>query len=234
MLKHHFTPLLTAIAICAWTHSVKAQPVGINTTAPASQLDLNGDMRIRGGSPQALRLLTATNNTGSAAWAAAPANAAAVPNVSFRVERSAAGGASNIPGNGTWYRIPFSEMVYNNGNHYTGWTNQPGYNIFKAPVKGIYHFDVQSCWSNHNSGFTATFLRIIVRRNNTNTAARIYDQNQDNGKEMDIFNVLTADLMLEANDEVWVEAAHFSPNQSARQLSNLQFNYFSGRLMFRL
>jgi len=50
--------------------------VGIGTTAPTQKLDINGQIRIRGGGPAAGRVLTATGADGTATWQTpAPAGA---------------------------------------------------------------------------------------------------------------------------------------------------------------
>lgn len=46
--------------------------VGINTLSPTEQLDVNGNVRIRGGSPQVGQVLTATDTDGTAAWSNLP------------------------------------------------------------------------------------------------------------------------------------------------------------------
>ncbi|MCU0403428.1 MAG: hypothetical protein MUE99_02685, partial [Chitinophagaceae bacterium] len=44
-----------------------AQQIGIGTTSPTSTLDINGTIRIRGGSPGAGKVLTSDAN-GTATW----------------------------------------------------------------------------------------------------------------------------------------------------------------------
>lgn len=44
--------------------------VGVGTTTPSQKLDVNGSVRIRGGSPSAGAVLTATSNNGTATWVA--------------------------------------------------------------------------------------------------------------------------------------------------------------------
>jgi hypothetical protein len=43
--------------------------VGIGTDAPGQALDVNGEVRIRGGSPESGKILTAQDNNGNALWA---------------------------------------------------------------------------------------------------------------------------------------------------------------------
>ncbi len=52
--------------------------VGIGTNSPSRELDINGQVRIRGGSPQAGAVLTAINANGDAEWAN-PGSAQRVP-----------------------------------------------------------------------------------------------------------------------------------------------------------
>jgi len=46
--------------------------LGIGTTSPTTNLDVNGTIRIRGGSPASGYVLTATDVNGNAVWAPCP------------------------------------------------------------------------------------------------------------------------------------------------------------------
>jgi hypothetical protein len=49
--------------------------VGIGTASPGARLDVNGQVQIRGGTPDTGKVLTASNANGLATWQALPANA---------------------------------------------------------------------------------------------------------------------------------------------------------------
>lgn len=80
---------LATIALLSLAQGLRAQNVGIGTTAPTAPLDVNGAVRIRGGAPAAGRVLTSDAN-GNASWAPAvrpgfvlsdnPADAALIAN----------------------------------------------------------------------------------------------------------------------------------------------------------
>ncbi len=113
---------------------------GIGTSAPSAQLDLNGSLRIRGGSPRIGSELISTNTNGDATWQAP---------VAFKAWGSSTGSATTYnPNEGTYgyNKYYFSASTdYNLGFHYNTNTSE-----FTAPFSGIYHFCAQMAFEKEN------------------------------------------------------------------------------------
>jgi hypothetical protein len=104
--------------------------IGINTDNPTALLDVNGTIRIRGGSPGAGKILTA-NAIGLASWNSLPAATA-----SFRIGKP----TDQSMTSGLNAQVLFSSEIYNDGNNF-------GLNSFTAPADGLYHFDIKEMWN---------------------------------------------------------------------------------------
>lgn len=70
MKQIYFTLLFSSF----YLFSLAQGNVGIGTTAPTQKLDVDGQIRIRGGGPSAGLVLTATDNNGNAIWGEATAH----------------------------------------------------------------------------------------------------------------------------------------------------------------
>ncbi len=221
----YYTQSCLMLVCIFFSNMVSAQRVGINTSSPTTTLDVNGPIRIRGGSPAAGKVLQATDANGNDVWADANGG---LPKVAFSAYGAAAGGASNIPGNGVFYRIPFAVTIYNWGNHYIGWTGQTGYNIFHVPVSGIYHFDVQVDWKYSADGYAGTSIKLVRLRNGVKSDLMTNYQNFMTGTIA--FNQISCDVLLQVNDQVFVEGNH-QKSGASREFDNSVNTYFNGRLV---
>jgi hypothetical protein len=137
---------------------------GINTQFPSAALDINGTMKIRGGSPGANKVLT-SDALGNASWQPIP-----VPplnNVAFGVYAYSAPGQS-IPSS-VFTKILFNEIEE------AGATNVSS-GVFTAPVTGVYHFDASAAFPLSNS--TSAAIRIVVK--NGATVIRNYETRENN------------------------------------------------------
>ncbi|HSK12486.1 MAG TPA: hypothetical protein VK907_04675 [Phnomibacter sp.] len=184
---------LTLVLFLAFSYGSTAQNVGIGTNSPTSTLDVNGTIRIRGGSPGAGKVLTSDAN-GNASWKSDNF-------VAFR----AAGLLDNVPLTliqAGWKKVHYSlNPQYNIGIGYSGLSGN-----FVAPFKGIYHFDVRADlmdqqWEVH--------MRLVQKRGNTQWDAA-YIRNtamstSDHGVKQLHNMVISTDLMVEAGDTFWVE-----------------------------
>jgi hypothetical protein len=206
--------------------TVQSQNVGVNTTTPTRTLDVNGYVRIRGGSPAYGKVLAATDANGNTGWMDV---SDILPTVAFAASGAATGGAANIPGNGTYYRVPFSNTEYNWGASYTGLTNVAGYNLFKAPATGIYHFDAQVSWSYNTGGYDGVSAILVRIRNGARTILRTSYQNFSG--QYSAFSQVSCDVLLQENDQVCIEANHQSGG--SRVMENSNSTFFNGRLVLK-
>ena len=67
-MKSTYQLILLALFLLV-TMPIFAQNVGIGTTNPTQKLDVNGQLRVRGGSPVAGHVLSAVDGTGTLQWA---------------------------------------------------------------------------------------------------------------------------------------------------------------------
>ena len=100
--------------------------VGIGNPTPGAKLDVNGTVRIEGGTPAAGKILTASNASGDATWIAPP-------KVSFRGMLT----GTNTASTGVISPITGYTELYDEGNDFN-----PATGIFLVPQDGLYHFDV--------------------------------------------------------------------------------------------
>ena len=106
--------------------------VGIGTSTPAATLDVNGQVKISGGSPGDGKVLT-SDASGNASWSNSSINTGAF---------AYSGGSTpqNIP-NGTSTVMAFPS-IYLTGNNFSTVDNS-----YTAPTPGFYHFDMQVTFS---------------------------------------------------------------------------------------
>jgi hypothetical protein len=105
--------------------------VGINNNNPAATLDVNGTVKISGGSPGAGKVLT-SDGSGNGSWQTLPSQ-----NSGFRVNLNT-GASLSLPLSGQT-TIPFEisglNHQYDDGNDFNNVINS-----FVAPSSGLYHF----------------------------------------------------------------------------------------------
>lgn len=192
--------------------------VGINTTSPTNTLDINGTLRIRGGSPGAGKVLTSDAN-GVASWQAEQV-------VAFR--------AAGLIDNATltlkqfgWIKVNFSQSPqYNYGLGYSGLSGN-----FVAPYKGIYHFDVRTDLMDMQS---EVHMRLLQKRGNSTWEAAFIknDALSTSGNGVYQFHnmLISSDLLVEPGDTFWIEVySAGAPN--IRLSGDARGNWFSSRLV---
>jgi hypothetical protein len=194
---------------------------GIGISAPTAKLDLNGELRIRGGAPKKGSILTSTDNNGNATWQ---------PLVMFRSWGIPLDSLQSTPG--SWIKWDFSPtVVYNYGLHY-----QPLASQFVAPVKGIYQFKGQLGFQ---YSAEVTGIRMRCLRNGVTTTLV---SNIDYGGEITISgtqyalkrddsNSFSTELLIEAGDILWLE---FYTSEEDDYTYNYGSQSFMGELLFRL
>jgi len=135
--------------------------IGIGTTTPSARLEINGQLKITGGTPASGEVLT-TDGAGLASWEPIPA--AAVNQIYFEVKRSA---SYDWPVMGSVQKIDFSTnstVWENQGNAFNTLTS-----TFTAPEDGIYSFKGAIQFINITSGsLIYTYLKAGDKNYNGN------------------------------------------------------------------
>ncbi|MCE7065887.1 hypothetical protein [Dyadobacter sp. CY326] len=209
---------------------VQASSANISGTA----LEVNGRMQIHGPGQTigAGRVLTSDAN-GYATWQD-PLNG---NDVFFSANGILGGGSENINPN-VLVKIAFANQVYDIGNDYIDASGIP-HSTFFAPVKGIFHFDVQVGSSNFQDedndnggvddpvpyGFS---IRLVRTRNG------VKDVIAENGNFVTTSadTSISIDVSLEANDRVHVEAIMGSLIPGLL-ITESQRTFFNGRLVLK-
>ena len=190
--------------------------VGINTTTPTTTLDVNGQLRIRGGTPGAGKILTSDAN-GVATWQPGA--------VAFRSVGLLGGDPLTLTQQ-TWTHVLYSQIPqYNYGGGFQGLGGK-----FEAPVKGIYHFDARidledQQWEMH--------MRLLQKRGtSTWEAAYIRNTGIAGGDGVtQLHNLLiSTDILAEDGDLFWIEAFSYG-TPSIQILPGARGNWFSAHLV---
>jgi hypothetical protein len=187
--------------------NVNTGDVGIGTTAPTANLDVNGSIRLRGGAfpnlPKPGASLQALDESGNVEWQRP---------VNFKTN----GMPGDVTLNGSgWNKVVFnsSGLEINESFYYDPFTS-----VFNAPVKGFYHFDASVyALSSVVQGYT----RLVVVRNGTlvkeyrsqrhlnlhNAFAtdEIVDYVENPSKIKYVSFMISVSIPLEKNDQVWME-----------------------------
>jgi hypothetical protein len=185
--------------------------VGIGQSSPHSQsaLDVNGKVRIAGGSPAKGNVLQ-TDSVGLATWADV-----ANPKVAF----SAKADANYTIASGLFLTMLFITEDFDDGNNYSD-------SMFVCPVSGVYHFDAQINWYPMTTG-TGGVNAIQLRVNNTTITESILP----NSTAINIYvsNQLSTTVKLTAGDKVTIKV--YQNSTATQTLGFTLDNRFSG---FRL
>lgn len=105
--------------------------VGIGTPSPTAKLEVNGQVKITGGSPGTGKVLMSDAN-GLATWGVDN------PKIGFNAHSIA--GALNIT-SGVESPLAFSNTIFNEGAYFDG-----SLSIFNVYSPGVYHFDARVLW----------------------------------------------------------------------------------------
>ncbi|MCB9251374.1 MAG: hypothetical protein H6605_02845 [Flavobacteriales bacterium] len=182
------------------------QTVGINqgTMDPNAKLDINGRIKIRGGSPGKGKVLT-SDSLGLASWQ----DGAGGSKVGFSAKFSS---GFNIPSGGAYY-MNYGTEDFDHGNNFAD-------TAFTAPADGVYHFDVLATWYQFS---TATGYNYINLRVNGATYTINY---QPNLSTLVVTNEVSANIELKKGDTV---TCTIYQNSGATQVLNFtSSNRFSG------
>jgi hypothetical protein len=181
--------------------------VGVSQSSPHSQssLDVNGRVRIAGGSPAKGRVLQ-TDSVGLASWADV-----ANPKVAFSSKASA---NYTIP-SGLFLTMIFLTEDFDDGAHYSD-------SMFVCPVSGVYHFDAQLNWKEMTTSAGVNVTQICV---NGVTFTESIQPNSTTYQS----NNLSATIKLTAGDKVTIKV--YQDSNANQALFFTLDNRFSG---FRL
>ncbi len=179
--------------------------VGIGATLPAARLDINGTLKISGGSPGTGKVLTSDAN-GLASWQAP------LSQVNFK-GLSALG--TNVPNNSITQLIFFGES-FDNGNGYNTSTS-----IFTAPSAGVYYFHVQEAFPISFAGDARLYI-------NVNGITQTYSSSQLSATTLSQTRSVSAMVTLSAGDQVTALALQNSGATVLVGAGGTSLNYFMG------
>jgi hypothetical protein len=206
--------------------------IGVGTSSPTANLDINGSIRMRGTFPKKGSIMTSDDVNGNANWA---------DPIAFRTSGLVNGNNVSIP-EGQWTKVMFNSTAsYNLSLNY-----QPVLSQFLVSENGIYHFDsFLRFQSDHYLG--AFSMRLILNRSGAlSTIGEYYKtggydrpDNSDAQYETGVGGI-SADVALLQGDVVWVEVYcnevfGYGPVNmaSATLLANSGYTWFNGHLVAR-
>ncbi|TAD91765.1 MAG: hypothetical protein EAY75_03515 [Bacteroidetes bacterium] len=201
--------------------------VGIGTNAPTAKLDVNGDLRIRGLSASAKgSLYSSLNANGEAMWQKP---------VSFfaggTIETDKEDFTTKINA-ATWTKLSFDEVYFSTEQSYQSISQQ-----WVVAEKGLYQVhalvdmdglsDVEGIrLMRSRGGITTVLLQQI------NSDSKVPYSGDNLNCWFSLYLDLNTEMMLEANDKLWVEVyCNFSNKILAQRYQNA---YFKAYLIYRL
>lgn len=155
--------------------------------------------------------------------------------------------ASNSPTgvNNSFTKIEFSNENYDTHNSFSNFSGTANANssVFTAPVAGIYHFSAALLLEKTNEPSNSIFMKsgiINLKKNGLSTcrsaATFITHLNSSGGYSCFLYLNIDADVHLDVNDKVWIEAitdqASNSGNLPVPMNNNSSNCRFNGELLF--
>ena len=157
--------------------------VGIGTLLPSTELEVNGQIKITGGTPGLGKVLT-SDAVGLAYWQTIPSPNA---NAGIQIDK---GGAQIIP-TSVATQLLFDSESYDPSNSYN-----PTTSAWTIPSTGFYHINASARFSGLAVSATGS-IRIYIYKNGTVLKSNIYSVNSNN------FNI-SLDTNLNLNDVITV------------------------------
>lgn len=191
--------------------------MGVNTKFPSAGLDVNGTMKIRGGTPGLNKVLT-SDALGNASWKPIPSQAPT--QVAF--------GAYILPGTAPLINCcTFTKLVFGQAED-VGVANLTS-GTFTVPETALYHFDAAATFAVTAAG-TNVSLRIAVL-SSTNTLQASYETRENNAAvstEKTLTSSATVKLVAGQKVEVQFYASSAVQINSAGSLSTDRKSRFQG------
>jgi hypothetical protein len=200
--------------------------VGIGTTTPTANLDINGNMRLRSSNPKIGSVLTSNDVNGNAEWKEAIAFKAVGRNTDI---------LNSISLN-TWTKMYFKTVAeYNLGLTYSGPNSE-----YVVPENGIYTFNVrQELLTNADRSMIRLQrkrgVQITTLAESTLGRDRVNDGSSTPVKSWGE-HIITVDAKLETGDIIYVELYYANSEPFGTFPYSLldRNSYFSGHLIARL
>lgn len=183
--------------------------LGIGTSTPGARLDVNGQIKIQGGSPADGKVLV-SDASGLANWSGA---------VAFKAT-GATGGVLLF--NSSIDRIMSVELFDESSSY------NPATGVFTAPVAGIYHFTYTTEF-NGNGGTPSGYVQLSFKVNSTPVTGSYAEMIPPALSSYWTFTHET-DLKLTAGDQVIVNLTNYSGN-SLSMSSTSSWAQFAGHLV---
>lgn len=194
--------------------------VGIGTGIPQANLDVNGDMIVRGGNPGAGKVLTSADANGTLSWQPLAAVPGSSGGSGFKAGNNFGGPISAPPCLGcvgmtdiNWLNIDYDDANALSGSYFT------------APSAGLYHFDAQITFSvNGVTSAAGQAVGINLLINGVNHTSYYPVNSSSNGAPVSAS--ISVDAKLLAGETVTVQGYNLTPVAQSFFANSPGYKYF--------